>query len=46
MPDEFIDTANSTITDAFKAYARPIVGDLPPYDRIWAPKVAKKLNKE
>ena len=45
MPDEFIDTENSTITDAFKAYARPLVGTLPMYDRIWAPKVTKILNK-
>ena len=45
MPDEFIDEANSTITDAFKAYARPLVGTLPQYDRIWAPKVAKQLNR-
>jgi len=45
MPDEFIDEKNSSITDAFKAYARPIMGSLPQYDRIWAPKVPKILNK-
>jgi ATP-dependent phosphofructokinase / diphosphate-dependent phosphofructokinase len=45
MPDEFIDTENSTITDAFKSYARPLVGTLPTYDRIWAPRVQKILNK-
>ena len=45
MPDEFIDVANSTITDAFKSYARPLVGTLPSCDRIWAPKVEKILNK-
>ena len=45
MPDEFIDTENSTITEAFKSYARPLVGTLPTYDRIWAPKVEKILNK-
>jgi 6-phosphofructokinase len=45
MPDEFYDDQNSTITDAFKAYARPLVGTLPTYDRIWAPKVAKILNR-
>lgn len=45
MPDEFIDEAGSTITDAFKNYARPLVGTLPEYDRIWAPRVAKILNK-
>lgn len=45
MPDEFIDVENSTITDAFKSYARPIIGSLPQYDRIWAPRVPKILNK-
>lgn len=45
MPDEFIDVANSTVTDAFKAYARPLVGSMPQYDRIWAPRVPKILNK-
>ena len=28
MPDEFIDVNNSTVTDAFKSYARPLVGDM------------------
>ncbi len=45
MPDEFIDSANSTVTEAFKSYARPLVGLLPQYDRIWAPKVPKILNR-
>lgn len=46
MPDEFIDEANSTVTDAFKAYARPLVGSMPQYDRIWAPRVNKILNNK
>lgn len=46
MPDEFIDVENSTITDAFKMYARPLVGTLPMYDRISAPKVKKILNRD
>ena len=44
MPDEFIDEKNSTVTEAFKAYARPIIGEMAPYGRISAPAVAKILN--
>lgn len=45
MPDEFIDKKNSTITDEFKHYARPLIGEIPHYERISAPKVNKILNK-
>jgi 6-phosphofructokinase len=45
MPDEFIDVKNSTVTQAFKNYARPLVGDMPEYDRISAPRVEKILTK-
>jgi len=45
MADEFIDEKNSTVTDAFKSYARPLVGTLPEYEHISAPTVAKILNK-
>jgi len=45
MPDEFIDVKNSTITDAFKAYARPLIGALPQYERISAPTVKKILAR-
>ncbi len=44
MPDEFIDFRNSTITDAFKSYAQPLIGTLPPFDRISAPLVKKILE--
>jgi 6-phosphofructokinase len=44
MPDEFIDDANSTVTKEFKNYARPLIGDMPEYERISAPKVAKLLS--
>ncbi|MBN1130598.1 MAG: 6-phosphofructokinase [Chitinispirillaceae bacterium] len=44
MPDEFIDTANSTVTQEFKNYARPLIGDMPEYERISAPRVAKLLS--
>jgi 6-phosphofructokinase 1 len=45
MPDSFIDEANASVTQEFKNYARPLVGDMPEYDRISAPKVAKILGK-
>ncbi len=45
LQNEYIDEENSTVTDAFKAYAGPLIGPLPMYDRIRAPKVPKILNK-
>jgi 6-phosphofructokinase len=44
MPDEFIDEKNATVTEAVKNYARPLVGTLPEYEHISAPKVPKLLN--
>lgn len=46
MPNEFIDKKNSTITEEFKNYARPLIGAIPPYERISAPRVKKVLKKE
>lgn len=46
MPGEFIDEQNSTITDAFKAYARPLVGTVPDWERVSAPAVKKILRKQ
>ncbi|MFW6170419.1 MAG: 6-phosphofructokinase [Planctomycetota bacterium] len=45
MPDEFIDQENSTITPAFKNYARPLVGTLPHRELVSAPTVAKILGQ-
>ena len=45
MPDSFIDGVNNVTVD-FKNYARPLLGELPVYERIHAPKVEKILNKE
>ncbi|MBD3315376.1 MAG: diphosphate--fructose-6-phosphate 1-phosphotransferase, partial [Chitinivibrionales bacterium] len=45
MPDEHIDVKNASITDAFKDYARPLVGSLPDYERISAPIVKKIIRK-
>ncbi len=44
MPDNFIHGANN-VTDEFKMYARPLMGELPVYDRIQAPKVEKIFKK-
>ncbi len=44
MPDDFVDTVNSTITTEFKNYARPLLGAMPDYERISAPVVKKILN--
>ncbi len=44
MADGFIDAENSTVTEAFKEYAGPLVGAMPEYDRISAPPVGKLLS--
>jgi 6-phosphofructokinase len=44
MPDSFIDGVNNVTTE-FKNYARPLMGQLPVYERIHAPKVDPILNK-
>ncbi|MFH0921562.1 MAG: 6-phosphofructokinase [Fibrobacterota bacterium] len=41
MPDDYINTAGNGVTEAFKAYARPLVGELAVMDRISAPTVHK-----
>lgn len=44
MPDEFINADGNDVTDAFRSYLRPLVGDDMPYlERLWAP-VAKPGN--
>jgi hypothetical protein len=45
MPPEFIDAKNSTVTQEFKNYARPLVGEMPDYERISAPPVKKILER-
>jgi 6-phosphofructokinase 1 len=44
MPDEYINEAGNGVTEAFKAYARPLIGELEKMDRIAAPVVKKVLN--
>ncbi|MFH0959593.1 MAG: 6-phosphofructokinase [Pseudomonadota bacterium] len=43
MPDSFIRGVNN-VTDEFKMYARPLLGELPVYERIQAPQVKKILK--
>lgn len=45
MPDEFICPSGNDVTDAFRKYARPLVGELPIMERFSAPPVDKVLNK-
>ncbi|MCG3198525.1 MAG: 6-phosphofructokinase [Candidatus Omnitrophica bacterium] len=45
MKDEFINAEGNQVTEAFARYVRPLVGDLPPMERISAPRVAKVLKK-
>lgn len=45
MPDEYINAEGNHVTEAFKQYARPLVGELPTVKRIHAPRVAKALNR-
>ena len=41
MPDEFINAEGNDVTEAFKIYARPLIGELAAMDRISAPTVHK-----
>jgi len=44
MPDHFINQEGNHVSDAFKNYARPLVGSLPYVARLRAPVVQKKLT--
>ena len=44
MPDSYIDGLNNVTVD-FKNYARPLLGELPVYERINAPEVDKILSR-
>jgi 6-phosphofructokinase 1 len=41
MPDEYINEEGNGVTEAFKIYARPLIGELAAMDRISAPTVHK-----
>ena len=45
MPVKFINKAGNHVTDAFRSYARPLIGSLPIMERIAAPEVPKILVK-
>jgi ATP-dependent phosphofructokinase / diphosphate-dependent phosphofructokinase len=45
MPAEFLDGASSTVTDSFRRYALPLIGSLPEYERLSAPRVEKVLRR-
>lgn len=42
MPDNMITPFGTDVTDNFKVYARPLLGVLPEYERLMAPRVPKK----
>ena len=40
MPDAFINAQGNGVTEAFRSYLRPLLGDdLPRLERLWAPMV-------
>ena len=45
MPAEYVSKAGNNVTDAFRDYVRPLVGQLPRMARVAAPRVAKILKK-
>lgn len=46
VPGEFINAEGNNVTEAFVAYARPLLGaGMPPFERIRAPRVEKTAGK-
>ncbi len=45
MPDEFINEAGNGVTQAFKDYLTPLLGDMPEYSFLNSPKVEKLILK-
>ncbi len=45
MPAEYVNKAGNNVTNAFRDYVRPLVGQLPRMARVAAPRVAKVLKK-
>ena len=43
---KFINKESNNVTEAFRSYARPLVGELPMVKRIAAPKVKPVLKKK
>ena len=42
MPNEYINAEGNNVTEAFRNYARPLLGELPEYERLQCPMVKKK----
>ncbi len=45
MPDEYINDKGNDVTEAFRNYARPLVGSLPNIAHLRSPSITKILNK-
>lgn len=45
MKDEYLTPEGNNVTDAFRHYVRPLVGMMPPLERLSAPVVGKILKK-
>ena len=45
MPAEYINETGNGVTDAFRNYARPLIGGMPIMQRVHAPRVEKILKK-
>ncbi|HEO71164.1 MAG TPA: diphosphate--fructose-6-phosphate 1-phosphotransferase, partial [Candidatus Hydrogenedentes bacterium] len=45
MPKSFINRSGNGVTESFRKYALPLIGNLPEIARLAAPKVDKVLNK-
>jgi len=46
MPDRFINAEGNGVTEEFIKYAKPLIGRVPEFARIHAPKVPKILCKD
>ncbi|MBN2575030.1 MAG: 6-phosphofructokinase [Deltaproteobacteria bacterium] len=46
MDDAFVNAEGNHVTPAFLKYCRPLAGELPTQDRIFAPAVAKIMNNK
>lgn len=45
MADDFISATNNDVTDKFRLYARPLLGQMPDYERLMAPQVPPIVKK-
>lgn len=45
LPDNFYNVEQATVTEDFRDYARPLISEIPQYERIAAPLIKKILNR-